>query len=238
MGVVSLASVVAMEHRALRCDAHPASSRARQPHLLTAAVASGVASPRMWPRLGSSRLVTRWMLLTAIVSIVAALDGGFVARWAALIPSRVFHGEVWRLATWPFVESGPMGLIVALLTIYKFGSELALCLGDRRLQRFMIHVLLAAAGATCVLALLVGRTDTFHLGGWAVADALVIAWARQFPGAGLTLYGLVTLNGRSLIGFTIATNVVFAIYFGPLAVAPELVACAAAAAYPRSWLRR
>ncbi len=32
--------------------------------------------------------------------------------------------------------------------------------------------------------------------------------------------------------------VLFAIYFGPIAVAPELAACVAAAVYPREWLRR
>lgn len=192
----------------------------------------------MWPRLGSSRLVTQWMLVTIVASIIAALGGGLVVPWVALIPSRVLHGEIWRLVTWPFVEPGPMGLIGTVLAIYKFGSELAIRLGDRRLRLFMSHVLLAATGATCVLTWLAGQGDVAHLGGWAVADALVIAWARQFPDAGLTLYGLVTLNGRRLIQFTLATNVVFAIYFGPLSVAPELAACAAAWAYPRSWLRR
>lgn len=195
-------------------------------------------APRMLPRLGSSKLISQWMLVTIVASVVAALDGGFVARWTGLCPSRVLHGEIWRLVTWPFVEPGPLGLIVTVLTIYRFGGELAARLGDRRLRRFMIHVLLAAAGATCLLALVLGRGELLHLGGWAVADALVIAWARQFPDATLTIYGLLTLNGRALVRFTLATNVVFAIYFGPLAVAPELAACAAAAAYPRSWLRR
>ncbi len=178
------------------------------------------------------------MVVTLVVSIVAALEGGHIAHAAALIPSLVLHGEIWRLVTWPFVEPGPMGLIVTVLSIYKFGSELAIRWGDRRLRRFMIHVLLAATGATSVLALLMGQGDVVHLGGWAVADALVIAWARQFPDARLMLYGLITLNGRQLIQFTVATNVVFAIYYGPIAVAPELAACAMAAAYPLTWLRR
>jgi membrane associated rhomboid family serine protease len=192
----------------------------------------------MLPRLGSSKLVTEWMLVTLAASIIAALDGGFVARTAALIPSRVLHGEIWRLVTWPFVEPGPLGLILTVLAIFKLGSDLSSRWGDRRLQRFMTHIILAAAVATCVLALLGGQRYMHHLGGWAIADALVIAWARQFPDRTLTLYGLAHLNGRMLINVTIAINVVYAIYAGPLAVAPELAACAAAFAYPQRWLPR
>lgn len=191
----------------------------------------------MLPRLGTSKLVSEWMLVTVVASIIAALDGGFIARWTALIPSRVLHGEIWRLVTWPFVEPAPFGLILTVLAIYRFGSDISSRWGDRRLQRFMTHVLLAAAVATCALALLGGQRYLHHLGGWAVADALVIAWALQFPERSLTLYGLVTLSGRSLITVTIAINVVYAIYAGPLAVAPELAACAAAFAYPQRWLR-
>ena len=68
---------------------------------------------------------------------------------------------------------------------------------------------LAAAIATCVIALLAGRRYMPHLGGWAVADALIIAWARQFPERVLAPYGLITLSGRKLIQFTIAVNVLF-----------------------------
>lgn len=192
----------------------------------------------MLPRLGSSKLVTEWMLVTLAASIIAALDGGFIARTAALIPSRVLHGEIWRLVTWPFVEPGPTGLILTVLAIFKFGTDLSSRWGDRRLQRFMTQIILAAAIATCVLALLGGQRYMHHLGGWAVANALVIAWARTFPDRTLTLYGLVPLNGRTLSHVTIGINVVYAIYAGPLAVAPELAACAAAFAYPRRWLPR
>ena len=68
--------------------------------------------------------------------------------------------------------------------------------------------------------------------------ALIIAWARQFPGATLVLYGRVALRGRQLIKITLGVAILFAIYFGPVVMGPELVACTVAAGYPRSWLRR
>jgi hypothetical protein len=72
----------------------------------------------------------------------------------------------------------------------------------------------------------------------AVGDVLVIAWARQHPDRVIHLYGLVALNGRRLITVTIAAAGVFAIARGPLIMAPELLACAAAYWYPRTRLMR
>ena len=175
--------------------------------------------PSAWPRL-QSKLISQWILVTLAASLIAAVDGGFVARHAALIPSRILHGEVWRLATWPFVELTPLSLILTLVSIYKFGGELAYRWGDRRLQRFMVEVLLGAAVVTCLLALATGTRYMVRLGGWAACDTLVIAWARQFPEAPLRLYGMLTLSGRQLINFTLATAALFAVYYGPVQMAP------------------
>jgi membrane associated rhomboid family serine protease len=177
------------------------------------------------------------MVVTLCVSIVAWIDGRFAA-WLALMPSRIIQGEVWRLFTWPFAEPGPMALILTCASVFKFGGELAVRWGDRRLQRFATEVLLAAGAITCVVALVTGHRFLIRTGGWAVADMLVIAWARQFPERTLVLYGLLELNGQRLIKITIGTAVLFALYFGPISMAPELSACAIAALYPHERLTR
>src|SRR5260221_14236439 len=89
----------------------------------------------MLPRLGTSKFVTRWIVVTLVASIVAALDGGWLAGWAALAPSRVWHGEVWRLATWPLPEPGPVSPGGTCLATYKFGGGLAGAWGDHRPRR-------------------------------------------------------------------------------------------------------
>jgi len=192
----------------------------------------------MWPRLASSTFVTRWILVTLVASIVATLDGGWLASMAALAPSKIFHGQVWRLVTWPLIESGPLSLVLTCAAIYKFGGELAVRWGDRRLRRFVGQIVVGAAVVTCVLAAVAGQTYLQRLGGWALTDALVIAWARQFPEATLVLYHVLVLRGRELIAVTVGVAIIYAIYDGPIVMAPELVACAAAAAYPRLLLRR
>jgi len=194
---------------------------------------------RMLPRLGSSKLVSAWITVTLAASIIAAVDGGWLAGWVALAPSRVWRGEVWRLATWVFVERGALGLVLTCASIYKFGGELAPRWGDRRLRRFMIEVIGSAAVVTTLLALL--SDDAWHihrLGGWAIGDALVIAWARQYPDSTLVLFGLLRLHGRNLIAVTIGITSLSAIFSGPFTMAPELLVCAAAFWYPKARLTR
>ena len=192
----------------------------------------------MLPRLGSSKLISTWIWITLVASIAAAVSGGLMG-WAALAPARIWRGEVWRLVTWVFVEPGALALILTCASIYKFGGELAPRWGDRRLQRFAIEILGGAALVTALLGLVSAEVwRRGYLGGWAVCDVLVIAWARQFPERPLILYGLLVLSGRDLIAVTLGSTLVFAIYYGPVAMAPELVACGAATLYPRSLLRR
>jgi hypothetical protein len=102
----------------------------------------------------------------------------------------------------------------------------------------MIEIVLAAAAVTCVLAAVARAAYVERLGGWAVGDVLVIAWARQFPERTLVLYGMVALSGRRLVNVVVAITIGFALFYGPVAMAPELAACLAAAAYPAGWLAR
>ena len=191
----------------------------------------------MIPRIAASKLVSTAILAILAVSIVAMLDGGFTASWLGLAPERIWHGQLWRLVTWVVLQPAPWGLVVTCLAIYKFGGELAPRWGERRLRRFALHVVLAG-GVVATLGALV--SDSAWLvcrgGGWAITDALVIAWARQYPVAVLRLYGLVELSGPRLVWATVAITSLYALACGPATVGPELVACFGAALYPRKWL--
>jgi membrane associated rhomboid family serine protease len=188
---------------------------------------------------GSSKLVKAWFWTTLVVSLIAAIDGGWLAGWLALVPGRVWRGEVWRLVTWIVVEPSAWQLVFTLLALYALGGELAVRWGDRRLRRYAIELLLAAAAITTLVALVVSSSAGYwHFGGWAVADVLVIGWARQFPDRSLNLYGLVSLNGRQLVMVTIGITIVYALISGPLHMAPEVLASIGAAMYSPARLRR
>lgn len=182
--------------------------------------------------------MTRWIAVTVVASIISALDGGWLASWAALAPAKVWRGQLWRLVTWPLIEHGPIALVLTCAAIYKLGGDLAVRWGDRRLRRFTLEIIVGAATATCVLAAVAGGGSLHRFGGWVVPDVLVIAWARQFPSEVLVLYGLLRLRGRELVRLTVAVAVLLAIFVGPVYAGPELFACLAAALYPAWLLRR
>ena len=191
------------------------------------------------PRFGSTKLVERWLLITLGASLVSMLSGGWLASWTALWPDRVLHGQLWRLVTWAFIEAHPMELVLTCVAIYKFGGELAVRWGDRRLRRFMLEIILAAATITTLLALVAPERMQFaRSAGWAIGDVLCIAWARQYPTAIVQVYGMLALSGKRLIAITVGVTVIYAFALGPFVMAPELVACFAAVYYPRRWLVR
>jgi hypothetical protein len=193
----------------------------------------------MPPRIGSSQFVSTWILVMLGASIFSMLGGGWLASWVALEPSEVWHGQLWRLVTWALVEAGPYGLVITVASIYKFGGELAPRWGDRRLRRFIFHIVLAAGVVTVLGAVVSDRAWYMsRCGGMAVGDALCIAWARQYPTAQLRVYGLIVLSGTNLIWATAGLTILMAIAYGPFVMAPELVACLGAAYYPRAWLTR
>src|SRR5689334_16036766 len=177
----------------------------------------------MLRRMGSSKLVARWIALTIAASVVAAIDGGWLATWTTFAPARIWRGELWRLVTWVFVEGSPFQLVLTCVAIYHFGGELLPRWGERRLRRFMLEVLGGSAVVASVLAL-VSRDlwFSYRFGGWAVADALVIAWARQYPDATLMIYGLLRLRGRELIRIVIGITAVYAAFAGIFAWSLEL----------------
>src|SRR5688572_3986505 len=101
----------------------------------------------MIPRIGSSKLVSTWLVITLCASIVAMADGGWLASWTALSPKQIWQGQVWRLVTWVFVERDPYTLVFTCACIYKFGGELQPRWGDRRMRRFMLQLVLVASVA-------------------------------------------------------------------------------------------
>jgi membrane associated rhomboid family serine protease len=180
--------------------------------------------------------VERWIWLTLVASIIARLDGGWLVHLLALDPPAIWHGQIWRLVTWPLVELGPMSLMMTCAAIYKLGAELATMWGERRLARFVLQIVIAAAVVASIVDAIAGA-HLWRSGGWAIGDVLVIAWARQYPDRPLLVLGMLRLHGRQLVRITVATTVLIAIFGGPMWFAPELAACTAAALYPRGWLR-
>jgi membrane associated rhomboid family serine protease len=168
------------------------------------------------------------LLLSLVVGLsllVAFGDrhAGSVFELTALAPSQVWHGQVWRLATWPFIEPGPLALIFTCLFIYWFGRDLAEEWGSRRFLLVFGGVMLAAAVATCLIALVDASVmPQTYLGGWALTTAMVVAWGLWFPTRVVRIYFILPITGFWLAWLTIAITVVYAVYAGWEGFLPEL----------------
>jgi hypothetical protein len=181
--------------------------------------------------------VHRWIAATVIVSIIAAVDNGWVMKWLALAPDRVLHGEIWRLVSWTLIARTPVALVVIGWLLYKFGGELAAQWGEPRLRSVAVQIAVVSGLATCAVALLIGKHDP-HTCSSLTMVPLVILWGRQYPDRDVVLYGMIPLKAAGLVRYLSGFVGLCAVYYGIYAFAPELVGCAIALVYPKGWLRR
>ncbi len=169
---------------------------------------------------------------TLLLSIACAVDAGSqgaLYRHLALWPAQVWRGEVWRLVTWPFIEADPLGLIFACILLFRCGADLEERWGSARMLGYAAAIIGVAGAGTCVVALAFPDTmDLRHLAGWALSDAIVVAWALQFPQERLVLYGLISVGGRDLVYGWCALTATAALYYGIPVFLPEILATAAA----------
>ncbi len=172
--------------------------------------------------------------LTLALSIVAALDGraGGSLYWLlALWPVRVWSGELWRLVTWALVYVDPWALVFGCVTLYWLGGDLADHWGPRRFTRYVALVLVGVGVGTAGLALVLGGARHAYLGGWALGDALVIAWGLQFPARRVRLYGVLEVSGVTFAYATLAFVGLLVVFLGLVATLPEVVASMLALAW-------
>lgn len=163
--------------------------------------------------------------LTAGATIVGVLAGRPFLMAAALIPERVLEGELWRLLTWTFFELSPLGLIFSCLLLAWLGRDLSDAWGHWRFVSVYLGFTAAVGAATCLLSLAWSDVASApYLTAWAMGDAILIAWAIQFPHRHILAYLVIPVGGRNLIYLTVAGTALFAIFGGPLLFVPHFIA--------------
>ncbi|HVV86825.1 MAG TPA: rhomboid family intramembrane serine protease [Kofleriaceae bacterium] len=187
------------------------------------------------------RIIVGLVVVILVLSLAVAIDareGGDLVFLLGLSSSRVWHGELWRLVTWPFIAVGPWSLVFGCVTVYVCGSDLVSAWGTRPFARYVAAALLIAGGGATLVSLVMPSVDhRLYLGCWALDDALVIAWALQFPLRLVRIWFVLELRGRMLVHAVTGLTVLVAIYAGVSAVLPELLASAVALTYMDGWPR-
>jgi membrane associated rhomboid family serine protease len=170
-----------------------------------------------------------WLAGTVLVgSCLGAVDyrvGYKLMRFVTLEPTLVMKGEIWRLFTWSFFETQPLGLIFGCLILLVFGRDLADVWGARRLWITYLLLSFLSGGITTLLSL--AWSDLRAWDGvtvWALADALIIAWASLIPSRTMLVSFVIPLSGRNLVYGTFGATLVFALLMGFAAFVPHFIA--------------
>jgi len=174
---------------------------------------------------GGSSWLSRTPLVVVVLlgitlgsSLVAALTSKVLPIFAygALSPYLVWQGQVWRLVTWVFLQSDPIGLVFGCLSIYWFGGPLCRAWGGRR---FLLMYLAVAVGAA-VITTLIGHflwadvNADAYLGMWPLAEALIVAYAILYPNQPILIAFVLPMQGQMLILATFAGITLYAVYYG------------------------
>jgi membrane associated rhomboid family serine protease len=167
------------------------------------------------------------LTITVVLSLLTAIGGRAAPLFdrMSLQPAAVWHGQLWRLLTWPFVEGSPFGLILACLSLYWFGPPLADRLGSPRFLSGFGGTMLVAGGGTCLIALVDREVmGSNHLGSWAMTTALVVLWGLSFPDNVVRIYFVLPIRGFWFAWGTVALTVIYCAYTGWAGFLPELLA--------------
>ena len=133
------------------------------------------------------------MLVIAIGNLIAyalsVIDPSRVVyRFLCFSPSKILHGQIWRLFTFvlvPFSGGGPLSVVLGIYFTWFVGSALEREWGD---FRFNLYVLLGMAGAW-LACLLTGSADTYCL-----SLSLLLAFAMLYPELQVLLFFVIPLK--------------------------------------------
>lgn len=132
-----------------------------------------------WFRLG--RLdVTSTMLLVLLgaLGVVASAFVPALVEFGALLPQRVGSGEVWRLVTWPFVDSISLWSVLTLVLLWYFGTDLERHVGRTRMARLYAGMWAVLTITTLVLGVF---TEQAMIGLNTLQFLVLLLWIAEYP---------------------------------------------------------
>ncbi|MDZ4727839.1 MAG: rhomboid family intramembrane serine protease [Leptospira sp.] len=103
-----------------------------------------------------------------------------IEAFFALNPSAVMQGFVWQLVTYSFLHGDFMHLLMNMLTLWMFGSEVEAHYGNRPFLKFYFFCAFMG-GAVTLLASLLGFPQGIVLGASGATFGLLAAYAFLWP---------------------------------------------------------
>ena len=137
--------------------------------------------PVTWLR-GYPIYAAHFIVLIFVISLLVTTGVSFAKHDELLSlltfsSKQVLNGEVWRIATYGFVNKPDLWFVVEMFMIARFGRELERVFGRRSFLRLYISIYFLSP----LLFTLIGRWWPMHLEGESGAFALFIAFAALYP---------------------------------------------------------
>lgn len=159
--------------------------------------------------------------------LVFSLIGAFAQRstWGFGVDdlnfqvNRVLSLEVWRLFTYPFVESSPFNLLMSLVILWLFGGWFESRWGGRDFLRFFILSSVGAAVLAIPLSFAVDWLLPFRdvgtsSGPGAALDAMLVALALTSPDSNVLFGFVLPVRTRTLVLLLLGFQVISGIMTG------------------------
>jgi len=105
----------------------------------------------------------------------------------------VLHGQIWQFVTYMFLHGGPFHLIINMLILWMFGSELEYLWGTRR---FVKYYFFTGVGAG-IVTVLTSASPT--LGASGAVFGMLLAYGLTFPDRPVLLYFLFPIKAKYFV---------------------------------------
>ena len=171
----------------------------------------------------------KWLgIVTLAVSVIARLtlsrnEGAFsFAEFVAFRPSALWHGALWKLFTYTFLNPDPIQLLFALLGLWMLGATLEQSWGTRRFVTFYFMTSALGALATAVIGFAAPSVMGFdYFGNWSAMEGLIAAFAVLMPSAQIFLY-FFPVQARLMLPISAGITVLFMLMNGWQPYLPQL----------------
>lgn len=168
------------------------------------------------------------LFLNVAFFLLEAQDAEKYRRLFGFDTDAVAAGEIWRVITWQFTQTGSgfmqaLSLFITLLLLYMMGSALEEEWGTRHFATLFILSTVGSAGAAALLGVPL-------LGSYFVYFTLLFVYAAAFPGQTFYLFAVIPVRVRLLAIFSLGV-LLYGVFAGGMANLAALAGSALAFSY-------
>jgi membrane associated rhomboid family serine protease len=166
----------------------------------------------------------KWLMIaTAVVSVGVGTLNAWINHDLAVTlvehlrfrAADVLGGRVWQLFTYTFLNPEPINLLLALLSLWLLSGQLERRWGTQRFLGFYFTTTAVAALITVAISLASpGLRGFAYFGVWPGVQALVAAYAINYPDQRINLYFVFPIQARYFIHISLGITLLYILLSG------------------------